>query len=83
MPEKFTFGGLGNLFKCVECGCSEFVRAENVKPARHFVYECVNCHEWYTPNNRVHVDAAIQPPAEADSSLDIIPANVAGSQPRQ
>ena len=34
-------------------------------------------------NNRVHVDAASAAHAEADSSLDIVPAGVAGSQPRQ
>ena len=46
MPAKYSFGGLGNLFKC-ECGCSEFYLAEDVKPERLKVYECVNCHEWW------------------------------------
>jgi len=50
MSVTYSFGGLGNLFTCVNCGCSQFIRAENVKPEKVEVYECVNCHEWYTAN---------------------------------
>ena len=44
--------------------------------------------EWSRLDVRTHLtkralDAASAAHAEADSSLDIIPANVAGSQPRQ
>lgn len=44
----YSFGGLGNLFKCTSCGSAEFTLAKDVKPERFKVYECANCHEWYT-----------------------------------
>lgn len=47
MSAKYTFGGLGNPFKC-KCGNTEFVRAENAHPENIEIYECTNYHEWYT-----------------------------------
>ena len=64
MPTKYSFGGLGHLFKC-ECGCYEFIRAENVKPERIEIYECANCHEWYTANVPPNTACTGQEPAVA------------------
>jgi len=65
MPTKYQFGGLGHLFVC-PCGCSEFIRAEGVKPERIEVYECVNCHEWYTPNKACRRQ---EPAVESESQV--------------
>lgn len=64
MPRKYQFGGLGHLFVC-PCGCSDFIRAEGVKPEHIEVYECVNCHEWYTPNKACTRQETVA--AESDS----------------
>ena len=79
MPTKYQFGGLGHLFVC-PCGCSEFIRAEGVKPERIEVYECVNCHEWYTPNKACtrQVESFA---TQSDSTPEDLPAPEVLSQP--
>ena len=83
MPIKYTFGGLGHLAECL-CGCSEFVRAENVKPEHMVVYECANCHEWFTANvppNTACTRQVESSASQSDSIPEDLPAPEVLSQP--
>ena len=74
----------------VKVNC-KFCSGDVQKGRSGLFYWCANCHMWLSKNTetverrptKYALDAAMPPSAEPDSGSDIVPASVAGSQPRK